>query len=303
MPIYNIIKGKLSEISEASFDKEKDIHKLTENNLETIFGIHYVTSEFELNGLRVDTLAFDKESNAFVVIEYKKDRNFSVIDQGYAYLALLLNNKADFILSYNERMDDVLRKDDVDWSQSKVIFVAPFFTNYQRQAIGFKDLPIELWEVKHYSNNTVLFNQIESPEKSESITKVSQRSEIVRNVSREVKTATEEMHIEMGDETTKALYDQLKTEVLSFGPDIMLKPKVKYVAFKRKTNFVDVVVYRAQLNLFINMTKGTLNDPKHLAEDVSNKGHWGNGDYVIRLKDVKELGYVLSLIRQSYEQN
>ncbi|MFZ0328463.1 MAG: hypothetical protein WBP64_05315 [Nitrososphaeraceae archaeon] len=54
-----------------------------------------VRSEFELHGFRIDTLAFDKESKAFVIIEYKKDRNLSVVDQGIAYLNLMLNNKAD----------------------------------------------------------------------------------------------------------------------------------------------------------------------------------------------------------------
>jgi hypothetical protein len=47
----------------------------------------------ELPGFRIDTLAFDKESSAFIIIEYKKDRNFSVVDQGVAYLNLMLNNK------------------------------------------------------------------------------------------------------------------------------------------------------------------------------------------------------------------
>ena len=59
-------------------------------------------SEFELRGLRIDTLALDKESKAFVIIEYKRERNFSVVDQGMAYLNLMLNNKSDFILEYNE---------------------------------------------------------------------------------------------------------------------------------------------------------------------------------------------------------
>ena len=100
---------------------------------------------------------------------------------------MLLNNKAEFILLYNENTKDnkMIKKNDVDWSQSRVIFVSPNFTNYQRKAIEFKDLPIELWEVKLYSNNTILFNQIQSPEKSESIITISQKSEIVKQVSRE----------------------------------------------------------------------------------------------------------------------
>lgn len=303
MAIFNVSRGKLVEISEATLEREKDIQKLTEDNLNAVFGIDFVTSEFELNNLRIDTLGFDRESKSFVVIEYKRKENFSVIDQGYAYLALLLNNKAEFVLKYNEKVEKALKKDDIDWSQSRVIFVSPAFTNYQRQAINFRDLPIELWEVKLYSNGTILYNQIQSPEKSESINKISQRSEVVKTVSREVKTATEETHLELGDEDRKSLYKELKDAVLSIGSDITVKPKVRYIAFVHKTNFMDVAIYRSQLNLFINMARGTLNDPKRLAEDVSNKGHWGNGDYVVKLKDASELGYVLSLIRQSYEKN
>jgi predicted transport protein len=303
LAIFNVSRGKLVEISEATLEREKDIQKLTEDNLNAVFGIDFVTSEFELNNLRIDTLGFDRESKSFVVIEYKRKENFSVIDQGYAYLALLLNNKAEFVLKYNEKVEKALKKDDIDWSQSRVIFVSPAFTNYQRQAINFRDLPIELWEVKLYSNGTILYNQIQSPEKSESINKISQRSEVVKTVSREVKTATEETHLELGDEDRKSLYKELKDAVLSIGSDITVKPKVRYIAFVHKTNFMDVAIYRSQLNLFINMARGTLNDPKRLAEDVSNKGHWGNGDYVVKLKDASELGYVLSLIRQSYEKN
>ena len=57
------------------------------------------------------------------------------------YLNLMLNNKADFILEYNEASSpEPLKKEDVDWSQSRIIFIAPEFTRYQQHAIGFKDL-------------------------------------------------------------------------------------------------------------------------------------------------------------------
>ena len=103
MPIFKINNTSLAQIKEASLDFEKDLQKITEDNLETIFGLYFVSSEFSLHQFRIDTLAFDKETQSFVIIEYKRDKSFSVIDQGYAYLALMLNNKADFILEYNER--------------------------------------------------------------------------------------------------------------------------------------------------------------------------------------------------------
>ena len=303
MPIFSIEKASLKEISQKSIELEKDIQGMVEKNLDTIFGVEFVTSEFALNELRVDTLGFDKESRSFLIIEYKRDKNISVIDQGYAYLALLLNNKAEFILVYNEMRKGTLRKNDVDWSQSRVIFISPGFTTYQRKAIDFKDLPIELWEVKLYSNNTILFNQIRSPEQSESVKKISQKSEVVRAVNREVKVFTEDDHLQSSSEIVRNLYKEIKGLVLSISTDIEIKPKAKYIGFIHETNFVDIVVWKSSLSLYLNMKKGTLNDPQKIARDISNIGHWGNGDYEVKLKEPKNIGYVLSLIRQSYEVN
>ena len=111
MALYSINKNKLKRISKLDFKLEKDIQNITENNLREIFGLEYVRSEFQFNNLRLDTLAFDDISKSFVIIEYKKGLNFSVIDQGYAYLAILLNNKAEFILEYNEIMNKNLKRD------------------------------------------------------------------------------------------------------------------------------------------------------------------------------------------------
>ena len=206
-------------------------------------------------------------------------------------------------MAYNERNEKIIKKNDVDWSQSKVIFISPQFTTYQRKAIEFRDLPIELWEVKLYSNNTVLFNQIQAPEKSESVTSLSQKSEVVKKVSKEVKVYSEEIHLEKASENIKSIYEELKDSILSIATDIITKPTAKYIAFIHGTNFVDIVLYRNQLNLFLNMKKGTLNDPKNMARDVSNVGHWGNGDYEVIVNDSSNIGYTLSLIRQSYDKN
>ena len=88
-------QNELNDVKEDTFKLEKDMQNLIERNLKLLFGLEFIKSEFSLNNFRIDTLAFDNGSNSFVVIEYKKDKNFSIIDQGYAYLSLMLNNKAD----------------------------------------------------------------------------------------------------------------------------------------------------------------------------------------------------------------
>jgi trans-2-enoyl-CoA reductase len=83
--IFSIKGTKLAEITEQQFPLEKEIQRVTEANLQELFELDFVKSEFELHGFRIDTLAFDRESKGFVIIEYKRDRNFSVVDQGMAY--------------------------------------------------------------------------------------------------------------------------------------------------------------------------------------------------------------------------
>ena len=109
MKLYSIKNKKLVAVSAKVFKLEKDIQSLVENNLAELFNLQLVTSELSIKNFRVDTLGYDKENKSFVIIEYKKDRNFSVIDQGYTYMSLMLNNKSDFILEYNESCRGILK--------------------------------------------------------------------------------------------------------------------------------------------------------------------------------------------------
>lgn len=301
MAIYNI-KKKLEYIKEKPFRLEKEIQELTENNLKTIFGLEFVKSEFALNNFRIDTLAFDKEANAFVIIEYKRDKNFSVIDQGYAYLSLMLNNKADFILEFNENLDKTLKRTDVDWSQSRVLFVSPAFTNYQREAINFKDLPIELWEVKRFENTTVSYEQIQKAGAQESIKTISKADKTIDNVAKEIKVYSEQEHLENVSDEIKELYENFKSAIQNL-ENLEIKPKKKYIAFVAGRNVIDILPQKKALKMWINMSKGELDDTKGITRDVSTTGHWGNGDFEIQIRDDENLEYILSLVKQSIKKN
>lgn len=302
MAHFEIDNFSLNLIKEYPFKLEKDIQTLTENNLTKIFSLEFVKSEFTLNNFRIDTLAYDSDSSSFVIIEYKRDKNYSVIDQGYAYLSLMLNSKADFILEYNENRKKTLKRNNVDWSQSKVIFLSPSFTTYQREAINFKDLPIELWEIKRYNNNTVTYNQIQTGGAKESVKTISGKDETTKRVNKEIKVYTEDEHLQIAEPEILELYESFKASILNFD-GVEIKPKKKYIAFVSGSNIADLHIQRKSLKLWINLTKGNLDDPKNITRDVSNIGHWGNGDYEIQVKNDNDLEYIISLIKQSYKKN
>jgi predicted transport protein len=303
MPLFKIGQ-QLEQIKESPFKLEREIQQLTEKNLNTLLRLDFIRSEFSLNNFRIDTLAFDREAKSFVIIEYKRDKTFSVIDQGYAYLSLMLNNKADFILEFNESQNLSLKRNDVDWTQSRVIFISPFFTTYQREAINFKDLPIELWEVKKYENNTVAFEQVQKASAKESIKTISRSDETVESVSKEVKVFTEQDHLQKSDFETRELYEQLKDRLLNMDDNVSVQPKKQTVGFKIDNNFFcDIVLQGKGLKIYLNLKSGELQDQKNIARDVSNVGHWGNGSYEIKLTDLEDIDYISSLLKQSLRKN
>lgn len=300
MQIYQSHGQKLVELIEQPFRLEKEIQTIFEKNLDEFTGLEFIKSEFTIKSNRIDTLAFDPESKAFVIIEYKRERNFSVIDQGVSYLNLMLEYKADFIVEYNESQAKNLKRQDVDWSQSRIIFVSPSFTDFQKQSTNFKDLGIELWEIKRYQDGIVSVNPLLKTKSAPSIKQVQMvESEDIKKIAKEIQQYDEDFHLDDKSDDIKELYERFRDAILNLAPDLEINAKKLYIAFKKsKRNIVYIEVQKKILRLTLNAKIGSLDDPKTLLRDVSTIGHWGVGDYQTDVSDTENLEYILSLIKQ-----
>lgn len=298
MPIYLNKNNRLEEVKEKTFKLERDIQRVFEENLDTIMQLTLVKSEFTIKNKRIDTLAYDTQSNAFIIIEYKRDKNLSVVDQGFTYLSLMLENKADFIVEYNESLKKNLKRDDIDWSQTRVAFVSTAFTDNQILATNFKDIAIELWEVKQFENNIISVTPIKKTRAAESIKPLTQQNQALKKVSDEIKVYTEEEHINYASDEIAELYVKFRDAILNLADDIEVKPLKQYIAFKKDTNIVCMSIQKKQIRMWIGAKFGTLNDAKNIAKDVSNTGHWGTGDYEVAVDNDKDLEYIMSLVKQ-----
>ena len=301
MQLFQNNKSSLMDLREISFKLERDIQQLFEKNLFQITGLEFVKSEFSIQNQRIDTLAFDMENNAFVIIEYKRGHNYSVFDQGVAYLNTLLKYKADFVLEYNEALNKTLKKNEVDWSQSKIVFVSPSFNQNQKQAVDFKDLNIELWEIKQFENNIIVRDGVQKSQAAPSIklTSISEKKTELSEIAKEIKTYNEEDFYIGKTEEIIELYNDFKQAILNLSSEISILPKKVYIAFKKdRKNIADIQILNKGLKIFINVKKGDLEDPKGITKDISRLGHHGNGDYQVEVSDTKYLEYVMSLIKQ-----
>ena len=298
MKIYALNSDKLAEVAERQFKLEREIQDLFEANLNTIMGLTLVRSEFTIKNKRIDTLAFDEQSKAFIIIEVKRDKNSSVVDQGFSYLKLMLENKADFIIEYNERLNKNLQRNDVDWGQTRVVFVSTSFTDNQIEATDFKDIAIELWEVKRYCNDTVAITPIKKSKSAESVKPITQQKPEYKAIADEINVYTEEDLLTKGSDETRELYAKFRDAILNLADGIQVVPTKLYIAFRKDGNLVCMDIQKKQIRMWIGAKKGTLDDAKGLARDVSALGHWGTGDYEVAVTDDKDMEYIMSLVKQ-----
>ncbi len=304
MQVYINKNGTLAQIKERQIRLEREIQQLFEANLSAIMGLELVKSEFTIKNKRIDTLAFDPQNKAFIIIEYKRDKNISVVDQGFTYLSLMLENKADFIIEYNESLKGQLKRQDIDWSQTRVAFVSTSFTENQRQATNFKDIAIELWEIKAFENDLVSITPVKKSRSAESIKPIARQNKQMEAVQDEIKVYTEEDHLKDIPEETTELYERVKDAIFNLGDDIETAPKKVSIGFRQERKTIcDITIQKKGLKLWINLKKGSLDDPKNIARDVSDKGHWGSGDYEIQFGDTSNLEYIMSLIKQAVVQD
>ncbi len=295
----------LSLVKEVDFENEKELQNLCELNLLLLLNLEFVATEFTVLNFRLDTVAYDKEDNAFVIIEYKNGKNISVIDQGYSYLSAMLNHKADFVLEYSNKTNKVHSIKDINWEKSKIIFISPHFTNYQMHSINFKDLPIELWKIKKYSNNTVLFEQIKPINATATISDVDPMKNEITNTNLVVsKSYSEDELLFIANQNINDLYYMFKEFILSEDEDITIKATKLYVSFiKNRRSLICIQIQKKSLIISLNTKFKNINDERNIVRDVSKIGHYGLGDCEIKVFDNSNIGYIQDIIKKYLLQN
>ena len=312
MRLYSKKSEKLEIVPLKPFELEKDIQELVENNSDEFFNLEFIETEVTVGNYRIDSLCFDNETNSFVIIEYKKGTSYSVIDQGYTYLQLLLNNKSDFLLILSQHINKVLKSSDIDWNQSKILFISQSFNSYQKDSVNFKNLPFELWEIKRFANNTIVFDK-HNPTSNESIESISsnKKGSIYSEISKEVKQYDEEFHTKKLNPKMLNIWEDVKSRLLGI-EGIDTKVVKAYIKFEYKgwglcycgfrSNKLGFGIIRGNIKTDGSKSKNyfTLDDPKQIAREKS--WTWKSGvvgtDYEITVDDNSDLDYIIFLVKQ-----
>lgn len=304
MALFKIDGSLVKKIISKDLDLEKNLQELFKSNLYEILNIEFLAHEYATSfGGRIDSLGIDKNGSP-CIIEYKKNQNDNVINQGLSYLRWLLDHKADFEMLCKDRKIVL----EIDWDSPRVICVAESYNKFDIDTADILPINIELLKYRIYEEN-ILYVEPENYQKvrisTSGIVKKSQKSK--EKGERLQKVYSVDDHLEKANANIKDLFLKLRERIISMDENIKEEPKKLYIAYKLATNFVDVEIRSKDFKIFLNVKSGQLNDPKNLARDLTKPksvGHWGNGDYEVNnLENEDQLDEVFKLIKQSYDLN
>ena len=293
MALFKLANKKVSKTNLKKFKNEKELQNLFESNLEEIFGVRFLSTEFSTtHGGRIDTLGLD-DTNSPVIIEYKEGEKDNVINQGLFYLDWLIDHKGDFnLLVQNKFGKDI----EINWEEPRLIIVAQSYNEYDKYAVNRISDKIELWRYVLYSEDMLLVERIGLPKEGKKTTEKKEKSVVYKEY-------TLDDHIGDKAETIKALVNRLREDILKLDDQINEKIKKHYIAYSLERNFAEIVVQNKRLWVHIDLPAKDfpLNDSEKRLVNVSGVGHWATGDLKMEIHSFIDINYCMQLIKQSYE--
>lgn len=308
MPLFEIQNQSLSPVEQTNFVNEKQLQKLVEQNLKPIFNCRFVASEFPTGSQhagRIDTLALSEDDNP-VVVEYKKVESSELINQSLFYLHWIQDHRGDFELAAKKALGN---KTEIDWSDVRVICIAPNFKKYDLHAVQVMGANIELWQYRLFQNYCLYLEEIfrktvNTDPTTEGISKSPVMVAAGKKAAQTRKTGTYnfEQHLDGKPEQIKNLVLQVQEFILGLDAAIQEAPKKFYVAYKLSQNIVCMEVKKKNVILYLKLEPQKLDSLPSIARDVTAIGHYGTGDLELVLESQTDFETSKPLIQQAYRR-
>ena len=308
------LKNNCERIQVKKLELEKKIQNIIEKNLKQIFQMDFLETEWTIKldnneGLgRMDTIAIDQD-NCPVIIEYKLDKNKTILGQGLYYLNWLKNHTGNFYELVSKKLGKE-KADSIDWSNPKLYLISREFNKYDVYAIneitGNNDVYLISYE--YYENPEILSieflnnfskNNALKTQKDDNF-KTNKKDSSITNTL----TAFENDYNNL--EKSKKEVVNLITETIqeNFNNEVLIKNMKRYRAFKKNSNFCCLVLRKDHMKLYLSLKyDSSMKEYKNIT-NYENKDHWGTGDVEIIIPyDIKEFNKIFHFIEKAYEMN
>ena len=282
--------GKMKQLKKKDLKLEKELQSLVEENLEELFGITFLATEYstgQRHGGRMDTLGID-ENNSPVILEYKRNKNQNVINQALFYLDWLIDHKSAFEILVRDKFKE---KIEIDWSSPRVLCIAEEFNKYDTYAVEQMKRPIELIQYRIFEDDLFALNILTAAEESKS-------GKTTNNKDYKV-----DDHLKKADDKIRKIFEELSEYTLELGPEVIESPRKLYIAFRVIRNFMCVQIYNHHLLLYLSLNPENFDLDSPILRNVSKIGHYGTGDLEVRVENKDDIEFAKKLIEKAYENS
>lgn len=300
LKLFRITNGSAQELKGKSVALEVSLQRLIEANMETLFGVRFLASEYSTGAKhrgRIDSLGLD-ETGSPVIFEYKRAVNESVINQGLFYLDWLVDHKGEFQLLVMGKLGSAVAAD-LDWRNPRVICVASGFTRYDENAVMQMSRSIELVRYQDFEGE-LLALELVTAAKTDLVSEGAETRVASGKAAATSKTVTQ--YLAGSPQALQDLFADLEAFIEALGDEVTKKTLKFYFAYRRLKNFACVEVHpqTQTILVYLKVDPDTLQLEEGFSRDVRSIGHFGTGDLELRIKNAVGLAKAQPLIQQSY---
>jgi len=291
------ISGKVKQLAGSTVTLEKEIQTLIEKNMEVLFGVKFLASEYVTDDGRMDSIGID-ENHCPVIFEYKRTTNENVINQGLSYLSWLVEHKDSFKVLVIDKLglDEAAK---VDWSMPRVICIAGDFNKFDKAAVKSMKSNISLIKYRKFEKDLLMFEDF-----AEQTTKpIVDVADVATQKTTKYSQKTFTEHLDSSLQNIRDLYDSINEYILSLGDDITENVLKLYKAYKKFGNFVCLEIYNNYILLSLKLDTKTVMYEEGFSKDMSNTGHLGTGDVQLTIKTMADVEKAKALIDRAYNEN
>ncbi|MEI2819494.1 MAG: DUF5655 domain-containing protein [Marmoricola sp.] len=313
LKLFRVTDRIVEPVASSTAALEVDLQRIVEANMETIFGVRLLASEYStglIHAGRMDSIGID-ESGTPVIFEYKRNISESVINQGLFYLDWLIDHQGDFKVLVQERLGHEVAKT-VDFAGPRLVCIANGFTRYDEHALRRIGGAIELVRYQQFEGGLLAFDLVASTtaNKAAQTKTLSARNPVNEdsNATRPTtpgKYTTVAEHLQKSPRRLQELYDDLRVAIEGLGDDVSINQTKYYFNFRKLKSFASVEVYsQAQkLLVYVKLDPQSMVLEEGFMRDVTNIGHLGNGHLELTITSPETLAKAMPYISASYEAN
>jgi predicted transport protein len=298
--LFRVTNGSAEELTGRAVKLEKKLQTLIEKHLETFLHVRFVATEYstgKTHAGRIDTLGID-ENFCPTIIEYKRNSNANVINQGLFYLDWLMDHKAEFELLVQRQFGQEAAEQ-LDWSGPRLLCIAEDFTRYDIHAIQQINRNIELLRYTLFGDDLLLLDLV-NVVSAEPIDDGDGG-----NGGGPKQYTTQEEYLARAEAQLKELFEACRDHIQGLGDDVQIKFLKWYIACKRLKNFATIQLQTGKnsLLMWLPLNPEELELEEGFSRDVRGVGHHGTGDVELAIRNLDDLEKAKLLIQKSFEEN